>query len=127
MIIPGNVQRGAVGLILILTAVSLYRAFSTASELQQALETIRHVQVDLSAARDSLTQARAKVMLMMQEISHRQQELHRLREQTQRADLRHKAQGELETQKRDRLFAQWRIQEASRRALHREAQKFPFE
>ena len=127
MTIPRNVQRGAVGVILLLTVVSLYRTFSTASELQQALETIQHVQVDLSVARDSLVQARTKVLLMTQEISHRQRELRRIREQVQEANRRHEAQREEQLQARGVLRAQWRTQEATRHRLHQEAQKFPVE
>ena len=127
MTIPRNVQRGAVGLVVLLMLASLYQAFSAASELQQALDTIRHVQFDLSVARDSLVQARAQINRMVREISRSQQELRIIREQVQTAGLRYEQQQGQGTQEREVLHARWRTQEALRQGLQQEAQKFSVE
>ena len=124
MKIPSYVQQGAIGVVLLLVVVSLYRTFSTANELQQALETVQRVQTSLSATQDSLTRARAEVMLMTQEISHRQQELLRVRERVEDIDQQYEAQRAASEQPRNILHAQWQQREAVRRELHHEAQRF---
>ena len=79
MVIPRNVQRGLVGVLLLLVAIFFYRTCSTASELQQAIETIQHVRIDLSVARESWGPVRTKVILLTQEANFSGRELRLIR------------------------------------------------
>lgn len=115
------------GALALLTLTSIYQVFNSTNELQQARETIRRTQTELSQVQDSLAQTQARLQRMLQEVRRSERVLGQVREQVATADQQYRAQRVDDAQERNGLLKQWQYQAARRQALRREAQTFSIE
>lgn len=119
-----HVRYWLIGLVGLLVFVTLYRAWSATSQLEQ---TLHRAEQELVVARDSLAQAQVQIDYMVREIGNSQRALRIISEQVRRAHLQHEAQRVVDYQHRQALHQQWQAQREARRALQRVAQQYAVE
>jgi hypothetical protein len=124
MLLPLHVRYWLIGVAGLLVLVTLYRAWSATSQLEQTLYRAEH---ELAVARDSLAQAQVQIDYMVREIGNSQRALRIISEQVQRAHLQHEAQREADGRYRQALHRQWQAQREARQALLRVAQQYAVE
>ena len=109
---------------MVLTATSLYQAWSASGKLER---TLQRAERELLVARDSLAQAQVQIDYLVQEMGHSQRALRIISEQVQRAHLEHEAQRVADARYRQSLQQQWQAEQEARRALQRVAQQYAVE
>lgn len=119
-----HVRYWLIGLVGLLVLVTLYRAWSATSRLEQTLHRAEH---ELAVARDSLAQAQVQIDYMVREIGNSQRALRIISEQVRRAHLQHEAQRVADGRYRLVLHQQWQAQREARQALQRVAQQYAVE